>query len=177
MIHGEMFLYVEMYGINKAWTCGFVHLRYGPNPQFTGNIPRIGALIVLALGYAKFVMPAVLFFASKRLEPYIMPQKMWNASNDTLAVFDVLCDFVFCCLISLKRWREKVVLNFGESKECWAHVGAFLIMVLLHVWHLVLTNGQQLHKRIINDTYGTDTLPKMCVLMFLLFNVLFPQEI
>ena len=137
------------------------------------NIPRIGALIVLALGYAKFVMPAVLFFASKHLEPYIMPQKMWNASNDTLTVFDVLWDFVFCCLISLKRWREKVVLNFGENKECWAHVGAFLIMVLLHVWHLVLTNGQQLDKRIINDTYGTDTLPKMCVLMFLLFNVLF----
>ena len=58
---------------------------------------------MLALGYAKFVMPAVLFFASRHLEPYIMPQKMSNVSIDPLTVFDVLCDFVFLCLISLNK--------------------------------------------------------------------------
>lgn len=45
---------------------------------------RIAALIVLALLYAKFVMPAVLFFASKSVELMLVPRLAWGAAQPGL---------------------------------------------------------------------------------------------
>ena len=44
-------------------------------------LPRIAALIVLALLYAKFVMPAVLFFASKSVELMLVRQGAEEAGD------------------------------------------------------------------------------------------------
>lgn len=174
MIHGEMFLYVEMYGINKAWTCGFVHLRYGPNPQFTEKHSKDWSTHCVSPGLCEVC------YACCALLRIQAPWTIHHASEN-VKCFEWYFDGLWCSLrffvllpdiVEEMTWKSRVEFWWkqGVLSSCWCfpyHGASSCVALSVDEWPTARQKDNQWH--VWNRHLAQNVR--------FVFNVLFPQGI